>query len=426
MSTAAGTPSAGGVEDTVKDFWTSRPRRSRRGRKIAGVAAGVGHRYNIDPVIVRVALIVATVLGGFGVLLYLLAWLFLPDERDEVSAAEALFGKGRSSTPTHITVGLCIALFPAAGWAFGDWWFQGTGWAMTALLLIGLFVLHRSRGNLNRPTTRVPSSSTAPASFSAQQTSLSAEESSESTYQPPAGVWDPLGAAPLGWNLPGEDPAALSESQPSGQPPAPRRRSFGSGLVVGAALVTGGLGLTLAMLDVPWFTTAHVIGMTLAVLGIGMVFSSFAGNGRGLLALAVPLSAAGLLFSVLPATGLPGGGFGEVNAKPANAAAVQSLYQRTAGSVSLDLTELTADSDAVTTKVEVGMGEAVVIVPPAADVTYTCEVSAGQIDCLGKTADGMGLDALSGKHLGADGAGGPQIKLDVSSAMGTVEVRRGR
>ena len=40
-----------GVEDTVKDFWSTRPRRPRRGRKIAGVAAGIARRYRIDPTI---------------------------------------------------------------------------------------------------------------------------------------------------------------------------------------------------------------------------------------------------------------------------------------------------------------------------------------------------------------------------------------
>ena len=37
-----------GVEDTVKDFWATRPRRPRRGRKVAGVAAGIANRYRID------------------------------------------------------------------------------------------------------------------------------------------------------------------------------------------------------------------------------------------------------------------------------------------------------------------------------------------------------------------------------------------
>lgn len=406
----------------MKDFWSSRPRRARRGRKIAGVAAGIGNRYDIDPVIVRVALVVATIFGGLGVLFYLLGWLLLPDERDEVSAIEALFGKGRSSTPPHLTIGLCIALFPATGWAFGGSWFQGSGIALTVLLVVGLFVLHRSRGGMNRPAARPHTSAAAPASFSAQQTTLDADSSTESNYQPPAGVWDPLGAEPLGWQLPGEDPTVAA--QPDAEPPAPRRRSPGVPVTLGATLLTAGVGTTLALLGVPWFTAAHVIGMTLAVLGIGMVISAFNGSGRGLLALAVPLSAAGLLVTTLPMADFPAGGFGELDARPASVAEVKPVYERTGGSVTLDLTALD-EAKAVKTKVAVGMGEAIVTVPSTADVTYTCDTSMGDMNCLGRTADGIGLDQISGSNNGPDGPGGPKIELDVSSVMGSVEVRRG-
>src|SRR5690606_40124073 len=91
MSTAARNRPGGGadVADTVKDSSISRPRRTVRGRVVAGVAAGIGARYGIDPVLVRVALLVATVFGGFGVTLYLIGWLLLPDERDDVSALES-------------------------------------------------------------------------------------------------------------------------------------------------------------------------------------------------------------------------------------------------------------------------------------------------------------------------------------------------
>lgn len=432
MTTAGTTSSASsppsepvrGFEDTVKDFWTSRPRRARRGRKIAGVAAGIGNRYGIDPVIVRVALVVTTVLGGLGVLLYLLGWLLLPDERDEVSPLESLFGRGRSSTPPHITIGLCILLFPVTGWAFGGMWFQGSGIAVTLLLLVGLYVLHRNRGGYNRPTGSAYDVTTAPAaSFSAQQTLLDPETATESNYQPPPGVWDPLGAEPMGWQLPGEDPTVPSPSEPS--PPPERRRTPGGAITVGAALLTAGIGTTLSVLDVPWFTAAHVIGMTLAVLGVGMLVNAVMGRGRGLLLLAVPLAAAGLLVSTLPLTGLPGGGFGETDERPLTAAEVKPLYQRTGGSVNLDLSALD-EASSVETAVHVGMGEAIVTVPETADVTFTCDVSMGDMSCLGQTDDGMGMDQIRGTEYGSDGVGGPEITLDVSSVMGDVEVLRAR
>ena len=38
---------------------------------VAGVAAGIGRYFDVDPVIVRIAFIVLSVFGGSGVLLYM-------------------------------------------------------------------------------------------------------------------------------------------------------------------------------------------------------------------------------------------------------------------------------------------------------------------------------------------------------------------
>src|ERR1044071_8946477 len=137
------------AEDAVKDFWATRPRRPRRGRKIAGVSAGIANRYRIDPVIVRIGFVVATVYGGAGILFYLLGWLFLPEEDDETSPAEALLGKGRSSTSSGFTILLGIVLVPMLGWFFGGGPF-GSFSAWMSLIVIGglLYLLHQSRGHL--------------------------------------------------------------------------------------------------------------------------------------------------------------------------------------------------------------------------------------------------------------------------------------
>ncbi|WP_017462233.1 PspC domain-containing protein [Dyella ginsengisoli] len=53
--------------------------RSRASRSIAGVCGGIAEYYGWDPTIVRVAWIVLTLLGGSGILLYLIFWLVMPD-----------------------------------------------------------------------------------------------------------------------------------------------------------------------------------------------------------------------------------------------------------------------------------------------------------------------------------------------------------
>ena len=53
--------------------------RSRANRNIAGVCGGIAEYYGWDPTVVRVAWIVLTLLGGSGILLYLILWLVMPD-----------------------------------------------------------------------------------------------------------------------------------------------------------------------------------------------------------------------------------------------------------------------------------------------------------------------------------------------------------
>ena len=53
--------------------------RSRSNRTLAGVCAGIAEYYGWDPTLVRVGWIVLTLLGGSGILLYLIMWLVMPE-----------------------------------------------------------------------------------------------------------------------------------------------------------------------------------------------------------------------------------------------------------------------------------------------------------------------------------------------------------
>jgi phage shock protein C len=54
--------------------------RSRNDRMIAGVAGGLAATFNIDPLLVRIVLLVLAFLNGFGFMLYLALWLLVPNE----------------------------------------------------------------------------------------------------------------------------------------------------------------------------------------------------------------------------------------------------------------------------------------------------------------------------------------------------------
>lgn len=70
--------------------------RSRNDRVLGGVAAGLGHYFNIDPTIVRLAWVLLTLWGGTGVVLYIIAWAIVPEHRGghEAAASEG-YDSGR-------------------------------------------------------------------------------------------------------------------------------------------------------------------------------------------------------------------------------------------------------------------------------------------------------------------------------------------
>jgi phage shock protein PspC (stress-responsive transcriptional regulator) len=52
--------------------------RSRRGRKIAGVCAGLAEEFDISVTLVRLAFILVTAVGGSGLLAYIALWVLMP------------------------------------------------------------------------------------------------------------------------------------------------------------------------------------------------------------------------------------------------------------------------------------------------------------------------------------------------------------
>ena len=71
---------------------TKRLYRLRDGRVVAGVCAGLAAYFGVDPTLVRLAFALLTVFGGAGVLLYLCAWVVMPEEdaRESLSPRPSL------------------------------------------------------------------------------------------------------------------------------------------------------------------------------------------------------------------------------------------------------------------------------------------------------------------------------------------------
>ena len=76
---------------------TKRLYRPRDGRVVAGVCAGLAAYFGVDPTLVRLAFALVTVFGGLGILIYLCAWVVIPEEgSDGSSIAETFVNKQRS------------------------------------------------------------------------------------------------------------------------------------------------------------------------------------------------------------------------------------------------------------------------------------------------------------------------------------------
>jgi len=52
-----------------------------RDKMLAGVCAGLGNYFDIDPTIVRLAFVIFGFAGGAAVLVYLIMWIIVPEEK---------------------------------------------------------------------------------------------------------------------------------------------------------------------------------------------------------------------------------------------------------------------------------------------------------------------------------------------------------
>ena len=58
--------------------------RSKKERILGGVCAGLGEHLDVDPSVIRLIWAVITVLSlGMGIIIYILAWIFIPEQSQD-------------------------------------------------------------------------------------------------------------------------------------------------------------------------------------------------------------------------------------------------------------------------------------------------------------------------------------------------------
>jgi phage shock protein C len=58
-----------------------RLQRSRTEKMVGGVCGGLAEYFSVDPTIIRILWVLITLLGGAGIILYVILWVIMPLER---------------------------------------------------------------------------------------------------------------------------------------------------------------------------------------------------------------------------------------------------------------------------------------------------------------------------------------------------------
>jgi phage shock protein PspC (stress-responsive transcriptional regulator) len=261
-----------------------RIRRSLTDRKIAGVGGGIARHLDIDPIVVRVALVVLVLFGGGGILLYGVAWLIVPDD----SGDSVVRMDDRSRSVALLVVGALTAL-SLVGEMFGGTHFP---WPLPVVgVVVIVLLLGRQRHRAWHAGYQAPA--------------------------PPPPVTGTGGATYAGYQPP---------------PPAPRRNPRRRGPIL------FGLAFAVALLAIVLLATIDLAGAdlppsaypaaVLATCGAFLVLGAFWGRAGGLILVGLVAAIATLVTSVAD-----GFDIGQTTAKPDSAAELHSHYHRDIGQV---------------------------------------------------------------------------------------------
>jgi phage shock protein PspC (stress-responsive transcriptional regulator) len=406
----AGSPPGTGAEffDRIRALGLVRPQDDRW---LAGVCVATARRWNIDPILAR-GLAVVLVLLGPGVLLYGLAWAFLPKEDGRIHAQQVLTG--------DVSLGFVGAALLVIGWLvnpamrFGH---DGLGWGGPVLVvaaLIALAIWWYVRKEEGRPLwpggnhhggtasgtwygpgqqpgtspTTSPSTSptTGPTTGTADWKAVSRqiETSAERWGQELGAASRRMGDAAGTWAGGVGRPRPEQPPRRRVDPAAPSKAI--SRTATGLALLAGALAAVLdRVVGLPGSTWVLGLSAALVMVAVGIVTAGVIGRRPGGLAPLGVLLALGLLVSFA---------VGDRTWRPADAAQARQDYQLVAGQAVLDLGRLPATGASL--DATVGVGDLTVKVPAGTAAEIRTAIGAGTL------RTGTSTDSLRSVRRAAD------------------------
>ncbi len=412
-------------------------------RWIGGVAGGLATRFGLDPLVVRGLFLVSLLLGGFGLVVYALAWALLPEERDGRIHLEGL----SLGHPDIALLGV-LAMF-VVGIGRGAWWgwpmmvpgwIQAPFWLGSTILVIVLVtsMLQHRRPVVPRPVPAAPfagapytgpaapsgapapafggagasyggpaasyggpaagygsaagtpGATTAPGSGPTPPTAAYAAASPRvSSPVPPAATWNaPPASAPTAYRYaPAPAPARV-------KPPRPPRRGPGATIVgVTVALTLFVVAGALVAQRAGWLdrsTAATAAALIVVIFGVAIIVSGLRGRRSGVLGfLAVVAIIVALPVATTTRDGLnpwivDRNGVHVTTTEGTTTISDRSTaadgFRMSFGDATIDLTQVPLEAhNRLTVPINLSAGNLVVLVPPGSDVAAQADIGAGQV-----------------------------------------------
>jgi FtsH-binding integral membrane protein len=312
-----------------------------------------------------------------------------------------------STSPSTRNALLIVAAVLAAllliGDSWGGFWFP---WPLAVIALIVFVVLmnrDKPMTSQNPPGQWSPGAPTSSTTGTLPQAEPGYDPTTEYGPESPPPPWTP-------------------PTQPAYQPPTPRPDRGPKLFWVTLALLAIALG-SLGLYDVSGgsVTAAAYAALALTVVGAMLVLGAWVGRAGGLILLGLVAAIALVVTSTVDPNFH---GDRRIDLQPGTAAEVRDEYSVPAGSIHLDLTEVTdlQSLDGREIDLEANAGELVVTVPDGLAVDVQADISvAGSGRVLGYEENGP--DVSIDQHIPAD-PGAPEIDLNLDLLVGSIEVRQ--
>lgn len=441
-----------------------RLRRDTDSGVIGGVAAGLARHFDVDVAYVRIAFVLAAVLSGGGpaIVAYLIAWIAIP------SSDAAGAGAGNAGTGSRVRSsgdGLPERLRRMTEGRTGAFWFGVALVTLGALALLDTLLAPLrtvlwwgSIGELLLPLALItvgvlvwrssqPRGSTMVSSPLVGEPTARTEDRGEDRGEDLTAPLVAEGTEPFEDRL--ERFAARAESglervadqvEREIETWSAERQRAGTRigrLTFGLAMMTLGVLWLLGSLGVLDVGPRQVLAATLLVVGLGLLASSIAGRGRGLIATGLLIAPLVMLLTLSPRIPLIFANDGPIiveNREPAvirpqSVAAISGTLEFGVGTVVIDLRDLDVDelvaAGVTSLDVALGVGDLRILLPADVTTEVRAELGIGRIDLIGRTNGGFGVSAeATVAPAGLSDAGDALLELHVEQGIGRITVAR--